>query len=436
MTFHDFESPAMQFGPGWILTFAAVFFLNAFLLAHWFLTDFRTRRWRKAPACALLNAAAAVPFFVYFARFFGGMSHEPYMIPLSYAAGFYLCFSLYASGAFFVTDVFRAVRRAVKALIGKVKRARLEEGEAGSAASAGGAGDAEVPADARMPGGERKDSAAQVTKRSLPAPFKPRFTIGVAIVCIACSLAAFYTPEHITTTRYDVEIDRGEGAPAHIRAVFISDTHIGGAVRERGLDAIIAASNEAKPDIVLLGGDIIDEGTPAYLKQYMAAHLPALESTYGTYYILGNHDDYRGDTAAVISLFESAGVTCLVDKTVPIDDKFYLIGRADSRLRRQPLAELESEITADLPAIVLDHHPRTDETSRSNSVALQLSGHTHDGQIFPFHLLDPLGIISLHYGRYDRGRAQIIVSSGAGEYAAPVRLGSPAEILVIDIELK
>jgi predicted MPP superfamily phosphohydrolase len=259
--------------------------------------------------------------------------------------------------------------------------------------------------------------------------------MGVAIVCAVCALAAFYTPRHITTTEYDIELNRRDSDLSSIRAVFISDTHIGPAVRERELDRIVAMTNAEKPDIVLLGGDIIDEGTPEYLKRYMAECFSELESVYGTYYILGNHDDYRGDTQEVLSLFKDMGIHCLIDETVLIDDEFYLIGRDDNPLRRRPFAELEAQVTQELPVIVLDHHPRTNETERSGSANLQLSGHTHDGQIFPFHLIDPLGLFSLNYGRYERNDMQIIVSSGAGEYAVPVRLGSPAEILVLNIAL-
>jgi predicted MPP superfamily phosphohydrolase len=372
--------------------------MNVFLLAHWLVTDFKTHRFAKALVCALVNVALAVPFFVYFVRFFGGFSYEPFMTPLSYFAGFYMCFSIYAAGTFFFTDLARGIR-------GMARRARGRGGDAGK-------------------------------RRGLPRLLKPRFTMCVALVCAACALAAFYTPTHITTTGYDITLDRGDSELTKLRAVFISDTHAGGGARERELDEIVARTNAAKPDIVLLGGDIIDEGTPEYLKRYVARSFSGFESVYGTYYIIGNHDDYRGDTASVISLFEGAGIHCLLDKTVRIDDSFYLIGRDDKPQRKRPFAELVAEVTEDLPVIVLDHRPHTRETRRSGRVDLQLSGHTHDGQIFPFHILDPLGLFTLNYGRYEKDGMQVIVSSGAGEYAVPVRFGSPAEIPVIDITLK
>jgi predicted MPP superfamily phosphohydrolase len=260
--------------------------------------------------------------------------------------------------------------------------------------------------------------------------------MGVAIACAVCALAAFYTPLHITTTEYDVTLARGDSALTGIRAVFISDTHIGAGVRERELDQIVALTNQAKPDVILLGGDIIDEGTPEHLKRYMVERFKDFESVYGVYYVIGNHDAARVGVNAAVSLIESAGVNCMLDETVLVGDGFYLIGRKDSTLRGRPLAELEAGITRDLPVIVLDHHPRSAETSRSGKAGLQLSGHTHDGQIVPFHFLDPLGLFTLNYGLYEKGDARILVSSGVGEYAVPVRLGSPAEVVIVDIAFR
>ncbi|MDR1495856.1 MAG: metallophosphoesterase [Clostridiales Family XIII bacterium] len=405
MSYNDI--PALSFEPGWLFTFAVIFLMNAFLLAHWAVTDFRTRRLAKTLVCVSVNVGLAIPFFIYFARFLGGMRYEPYMIPLSYFAGFYLCFSLYASGVFFFTDIFCGIRWLLRRRRERRRRCGLRQCEL-----------------------QRRRGLR------FPALLKPRFTLGVAAVCVVCALAAFYTPTHITTTEYDVTLDRRDSSLTELRAVFISDTHTGGGVREKELDDIVARANAAKPDIVLLGGDIIDEGTPEYLKRYTAERFGGLESVYGTYYIIGNHDASRSNAAAVVSLFEGAGIRCLLDETVMIGGEFYLIGRDDSSLRRRPLSELEAKATENLPVVLLDHRPRVGEVKSSDVVELQLSGHTHDGQIFPFHVLDPLGLFTLNYGYYEKSGTQIIVSSGAGEFAVPVRLGSPAEILVVDITLR
>jgi predicted MPP superfamily phosphohydrolase len=107
----------------------------------------------------------------------------------------------------------------------------------------------------------------------------------------------------------------------------------------------------------------------------------------------------------------------------------------DRSIGRAPLTALEARMTQDLPVVLIDHQPSVGESAESGKIQLQFSGYTHDGQIFPFHIFDPISR-ALTYGLYRRGAEQIIVSSGCGEFAVPVRFGSPAEIVAIDISLK
>jgi predicted MPP superfamily phosphohydrolase len=151
---------------------------------------------------------------------------------------------------------------------------------------------------------------------------------------------------------------------------------------------------------------------------------------------MGNHDDYKGDRAQTLSYMREAGIRCVLDETLLIDDGFYLIGRDDEMPLRVSLPKLEEEATKNLPIILFDHRPSVSESKKSDRIELQLSGHTHAGQIIPMHMFDPFGIFTLHYGHHTRGGTLFIVSSGVGEYAVPVRLGSPAEIVKIEIALK
>jgi predicted MPP superfamily phosphohydrolase len=388
--------PEISFGSGWIITFAAVFYLNAYLLFRLFAVDFGGRRLARALTLSVPAGALAACFFVYFTGFFGGRAGEPYMQPLAYVAGFWMVFSIYAGGIFFIAGALRMLRN----LIRRIRR-------------------------------------VAVARRKFPRLFPARFTLVVVVLCAVLAAASFYAPRHIVTTRYDATLARGDSPLAGLRICFFSDTHIGPAIRERQLDEIVRIVNAQHPDIILLGGDIVDEGTPEALKEYMAESFKGFESRYGAYYILGNHDDYRGDTREVLSYFEEAGMHPLLDEVLLIDDSFYLIGREDSLTRRVSFAELASQVTEDLPVVVLDHQPRVSDFDTAAAVGmhpLQISGHTHDGQIFPFHILDPTGRFWLNYGFYARERVDIIVSSGTGEFAVPNRLGSPAEIVTVDLK--
>jgi predicted MPP superfamily phosphohydrolase len=212
----------------------------------------------------------------------------------------------------------------------------------------------------------------------------------------------------------------------------VSDTHIGPAIREKQIDEITEMIMAESPEIIFLAGDIFDEGTPDFLKEYTSQQFSQLKAPYGVYFILGNHDDYKGDTEAVLDYFTRAGIKCLRDEVVQTGSSFYLIGREDHPARRGKLTQLESQLKENLPVILLDHRPVVSELAQSDKVQLQVSGHTHDGQIYPAHWFDPFHW-TYSYGYFKTGAAQLIVSSGAGEFGVPMRLGSPAEIVVIDI---
>jgi predicted MPP superfamily phosphohydrolase len=341
---------------------------------------------------------------------------------LAFVAGFYMCLSLYTSGVFFFTDMGRIIAR-VAHWISRRRREVAVDGRVVTTAKS-----------------EKVDGATAqrktLVRRLLPRIYSSRFTVIVIAASFLCSLAAFFVPQHITVTDYKVEMSRRDSDLSELRVVFISDSHTGAAIRERQIDEIVEKANGLKPDIVLLGGDIIDEGTPEHLKAYMAKSFANFQSKYGTYFVIGNHDDYKGDRARTLAYMRGAGIRCVIDETILVDGEFYLIGRDDREPLRVPLSELEAEVTENLPVILFDHRPSVGESKGSDKVELQLSGHTHAGQIFPMHMLDPFGIFTLHYGHHTRGGTQFIVSSGVGEYAVPVRLGSPAEIVLVEISLR
>jgi predicted MPP superfamily phosphohydrolase len=333
------------------------------------------------------------------------------MRPLSYVAGFYLCMFFYLAGIFFFWDLSRLTRWAVR----KARERRHGAREAGQQSGDAGSGSG------------RRGSPFDI--------YSPRTTLVAVLVCTAMTACAFYAPTHIKTTHYDVEIDRRGSDLDHLKAVMISDSHIGPAVREKQIDEIVRLTMNENPDVILFAGDIFDEGTQESLRIYASNRFAELKAKYGVYFVLGNHDDYLGDTDEVLGYMRSAGMTCLLDDVELTDGSFYVAGRRDRSTGRDDLTALEALMTEDLPVILLDHQPVTGESAESGKIQLQLSGHTHDGQIFPFHIFDAI-TRSLSYGLYRRGSEQIIVSSGVGEFAVPVRFGSPAEIVAIDISLK
>ena len=134
-----------------------------------------------------------------------------------------------------------------------------------------------------------------------------------------------------------------------------------------------------------------------------------------------------------LAQLQAAGIHLLLDGTQVVPGRFCVAGRLDAKSsRRAPLAEVLQGADGTLPLILLDHRPQYKESRDSGRVDLLLSGHTHNGQIFPLDLFDPL-VPALFYGAYTNGAMQTVVTSGAGSWAIPLRLGSTREIVDLHI---
>jgi predicted MPP superfamily phosphohydrolase len=125
----------------------------------------------------------------------------------------------------------------------------------------------------------------------------------------------------------------------------------------------------------------------------------------------------------------------LRDQAVIIDDKFLLIGRDDiTNKNRKPLKSLVEGFNPEMPRIVLDHQPHNLSESYDNHVDLHISGHTHNGQIFPFNRI-VAKIYELGYGYKKTGNTHYYVSSGLGLWGAPLRIGTRSEIVSIILKV-
>ncbi len=263
----------------------------------------------------------------------------------------------------------------------------------------------------------------------------------LAYVAIALGALVFaYGVHESSTTRFvalQVETPKLPANVERMRIVFVSDLHIshrfGGNHLERVVDGILAQ----KPDCILLGGDIFDDamqGTPQDFAQ-----LGRLRAPLGTFAVLGNHDAF-GDASRPAAALEQAGITVLSAQRVaagPVD----IIGVDDPEVSAQktrpthdPMPLLKTQDPARF-AIVLDHRPAL----RPESVGLfdlQLSGHTHGGQMI---FLEPL--LRWAYGTPTgfsshaaaQGTSYLYTSTGLGISKMPIRLLMPPECAVIDI---
>ena len=189
-----------------------------------------------------------------------------------------------------------------------------------------------------------------------------------------------------------------------------------------------------QPDLMLFGGDIIegdkDDGDMVAFENI----LKEIHPRYGVYAVLGNHEFYGGPKRGLF--FEKAGMKLLLDSSVVIDHSFNLAGRLDNRYdNRKPIEKLMISTNDSLPVILMDHRPTDLEAISKTAVDISLSGHTHNGQLFPLNLI-LRNMYRITWGYEKIGATHFIVTSGIRLWGPPVRTVGKSEIVVIDVRFR
>jgi predicted MPP superfamily phosphohydrolase len=220
---------------------------------------------------------------------------------------------------------------------------------------------------------------------------------------------------------------------SRIRIVQISDVHLGPMLYPRRLTPIIAAIEQAQPDILVCSGDLIDG--PLMSPSLTAAAFSKLTAPLGKYAVTGNHEFYCGIDRAS-EFIRDAGFTLLRNRTVTAGNQVAITGIDDPTGGRDTDQPTEAQLAAGMPknrfSLLLKHRPLIDPATKG-VFDLQLSGHTHQGQIFPFGLLIRL-FYPLDHGWHRVGdHGGLYTSRGTGTWGPPIRILAPPEITVIDI---
>lgn len=238
-------------------------------------------------------------------------------------------------------------------------------------------------------------------------------------------------------TRYDIAINKSAGDVKSLRIAAVSDIHLGSIIRKRSIIKLSGMLKDLKPDVVFLLGDIIDGEIGPVLRGDLLQYFTIPESTDGLYAITGNHE-FIGGGARTIPYIESKGIRVLKDEVVVLPGGIQLVGRIDRDSfrfygkERMALSELMKQADTTLPVILLDHQPFKLQESAKLGVDLQLSGHTHNGQMWPLNFITEK-IYELSYGYLKKGNSHFIVSSGYGLWGPRVRSGSRSEVLLINV---
>jgi len=234
-------------------------------------------------------------------------------------------------------------------------------------------------------------------------------------------------------TRTTVRLPNLPAAWRGRKAALISDLHLGHVRNGSFLRRMVAKILNEDPDAIFIAGDLYD-GTAIDARR-AAQPLSRLTAPHGVYFVAGNHDQFHGDSEYLHAV-KAAGVRVLHNEKVEADGLQIVGVPYNNATRGEHLASaLESvNLDRDRPSILLLHAPDHPEVAEAAGVSLQLSGHTHLGQFFPWNLLARRIYRQFVYGLSRIGKMQVFTSSGAGTWGPPLRLGSNPEIVVLQFE--
>lgn len=259
--------------------------------------------------------------------------------------------------------------------------------------------------------------------------------LAVPVLAAFLTLIGFINARRVArVTDVAVPIDDLPAALHGFTIVQISDIHVGPTIKGGYLDAIVDAVNALKPDMIALTGDLVD-GSVQRLARHTAP-LARLASRHGAYFVTGNHE-YYSNAHAWIAEVRRLGLHVLMNEHVVIrhhDATLVVAGVADYHAhhfdeshRSDPHAALAGAPSGTALKVLLAHQPRSASAAADAGFDLQLSGHTHGGQFFPWNLFVPLQQ-PYTAGLHRLGKLWIYTSRGTGYWGPPKRLWAPSEI--------
>lgn len=266
---------------------------------------------------------------------------------------------------------------------------------------------------------------------------KRRFTKTIGVLALLALSALFIVGQYkaFHPVVKHITIDRPEKSQVkQLKIVMAADFHLGLLSNREHLKNFIKLSNAENPDVVLLAGDIVDDSPKWFKQQNMQDELKKLTPNYGVYGMLGNHEYIGEEINEVNKVMAASNVTMLQDESVLLAGNIVLTGRDDAtNEKRKSLEELGKPYDAVQPWLVVDHQPA--KTLNNKNVSLMMSGHTHNGQVWPGNLFVKY-MYSLAYGHVKEYDTDYIVTSGYGFWGPPMRIGTQSEIWSITVNFK
>jgi len=266
-------------------------------------------------------------------------------------------------------------------------------------------------------------------------PLTINFKILTWIIIFSSLLASTYAlvnARSVVIVKHSIEVNDLPTGWENKRIVQISDLHLGILNGHTYAKKIITQINHLRPDLVIITGDYFDGTSPDL--DYLASPLALVQARHGVIMINGNHETYTGPDKIDAAL-KPFNVNYLRNEIIELNG-LNIVG-LDYPARNQKIqTDILSELGSDKPSILLYHEPKFIEKAKAAGIDLQLVGHTHGGQIWPFNY-----ITWLVYGKYSSGLHKVdnynlYISPGTGTWGPPMRLGSSNEITVFTLKNK
>ncbi len=263
-----------------------------------------------------------------------------------------------------------------------------------------------------------------------------RAIFGWVAVALACLYSGYgvWNAGHPRVRSLAVRVKNLPPAWQGRKIVQFSDVHLGSILRAGFTSRLVAMANGEKPDLVVITGDLFDGGDGEL--EELVRPLKTLQAPLGVYFVTGNHETYLGVERAYAAL-GTTPVRVLADERVVLDG-LQVVGisypeRGQPMDFAQAIAKLPGFDPA-LPSILLYHSPTHIAEAKAAGVNLQLSGHAHQGQIFPIQFISRLVYGKYYHGLHVEGDYTLYTSSGAGTWGPALRTGNHPEIVVIRLE--
>ena len=263
------------------------------------------------------------------------------------------------------------------------------------------------------------------------APFPTQIVGSIFfVIALLVSIYGLLHARRIIVTRYTVALPGLPAAWKNKKAVWVSDLHLGQLHGPAFAGHVVDVIRTLSPDIIFIGGDLYD-GTRAPDPSDLARPLASLQAPWGVFYITGNHEEF-GDSSAFLQAVRALGMRVLMDEKVDIEG-LQIVG---VDYHNANTVEGFKDILNDLklgtqPSILLKHEPNNLNIAEEAGISLQISGHTHEGQQWPFGYLARLSYKGFAYGLKDHGALTVLVSSGVGTWGPPLRVGTRSEVVEI-----